>query len=162
MNSSLTKLADSVPPTDFYNRYLLQTKGDTEFVKDTKSFSPASDTEVRNILKDKYSLSFTDYEKLKLAEQYNKLAVNSLRDTNKLKEETENLKVYNMSLKMLVQNASKTYIQIINELSNYYTYNDKRSLNQIGYILTKGENLIYIGLLVLMIAFSMWLIDITS
>ncbi len=162
MNSSLTKLADSVPPTDFYNRYLLQTKGDTEFVKDTKSFSPASDTEVRNILKDKYSLSFTDYEKLKLAEQYNKLAVNSLRDTNKLKEETENLKVYNMSLKMLVQNASNTYIQIINELSNYYTYNDKRSLNQIGYILTKGENLIYIGLLVLMIAFSMWLIDITS
>ena len=54
------------------------------------------------------------------------------------------------------------YIQIINELSNYFTYNDEKNLNQIGYILSKGENMIYVGLLIVVIAFSLWLIDITS
>ena len=124
--------------------------------------SPASDVMLRNVLKDQFSLNYSDYEKLKLAEQYNQLYLNSFTETDKERISQENKKVYNMSLKLLVQNASRVYIQIINELSNYFTYNDEKNLNQIGYILSKGENMIYVGLLIVVIAFSLWLIDITS
>lgn len=150
------------PSSNFYNRYLLnnpQLKNMNWFAGQE---SPASDIMMRNVLKDQYSLNYTDYEKLKLAEQYNKLYLNSMTETEKNAAEEENKKVYNMSIMQIAQNASRVYIQLINELSNYITLNDTRSLNQLGYILTKGENMIYIGLLVITIAFSLWLIDVTS
>lgn len=148
--------------TDFNNRWILSNQENTtsDFIQ--KYSSPASDIMTKNILKDQYSLNYTDYEKLKLADQYNQLYVNSMTDTEKLNKTIEDKKFYNMSLKLLIQNASNVYIQLINELSNFFTYNDEKSLNQIGYILTKGENMIYIGLLIVAIAFSMWLIDVTS
>jgi hypothetical protein len=150
------------PSSNFYNRYLLnnpQLKNTNQFAKRE---SPASDIMLRNVLKDQYSLNYTDYEKLKLAEQYNKLYLNSMSETEKNAAEEENQKVYNMSIRLIAQNASRVYIQLINELSNYITLNDTRSLNQLGYILTKGENMIYIGILLITIAFSLWLIDVTS
>lgn len=148
--------------TDFYNKYIMVNQGNETGNFIQKHSSPASDIMVKNILKDQFSLNYTDFEKLKLADQYNQLYVNSLTDTDKLNKTIEDKKFYNMSLKLLIKNASDVYIQLINELSNYFTYNNEKSLNQIGYILTKGENLIYIGLLVVIIAFSMWLIDVTS
>lgn len=150
------------PSSNFYNRYLLNNPQ----LKNMNFFagkeSPASDIMLRNVLKDQYSLNFTDYEKLKLAEQYNKLYLNSVTETEKNAAEEENQKVYNMSIRLIAQNASRVYIQLLNELSNYITLNDTRSLNQLGYILTKGENMIYIGILVIAISFSLWLIDVTS
>lgn len=148
--------------TDFYNKYILTNQGNKTDNFIQRHSSPASDVMVKNVLKDQFSLNYTDFEKLKLADQYNQLYVNSLTDTEKLNKTIEDKKFYNMSLKLLISNASNVYIQLINELSNYFTYNNEKSLNQIGYILTKGENLIYIGLLVVIIAFSMWLIDVTS
>lgn len=150
------------PTSSFYNKYLLNNPGlkSMNFYNDKES--PASDVMLRNILKDQFSLNYTDYEKLKLAEQYNKLYLNSMSESEKLASIEENKKVYNMSFKDLAQNASKVYIQIINELTNYLTYNDERNLNQLGNILSKGENMIYIGLLVILISFSLWLIDVTS
>jgi hypothetical protein len=150
------------PGTNFYNRYLLNNPQlkNMNFLQGRES--PASDVMLRNVLKNQYTLNYTDYEKLKLAEQYNKLYLNSMTESDKLAEIEENKKVYNMSLKLLAQNASNVYIQMINELTNYLTYNDEKSLNQIGYILSKGENMIYVGILVIIISFSLWLIDVTS
>jgi hypothetical protein len=150
------------PSTNNYNQYLLSNPQLKNMQHMSPYESPASDAMLRNVLKDQFSLNYSDYEKLKLAEQYNQLYLNSLTDTEKERISQENKKVYNMSLRLLVQNASRVYIQIINELSNYFTYNDEKNLNQIGYILSKGENMIYVGLLVVVIAFSLWLIDITS
>lgn len=150
------------PSTSHYNQYLLSNTQLKNMEQTNKYESPASDVMLRNVLKDQFSLNYSDYEKLKLAEQYNQLYLNSFTETDKERISQENKKVYNMSLKLLVQNASRVYIQIINELSNYFTYNDEKNLNQIGYILSKGENMIYVGLLIVVIAFSLWLIDITS
>lgn len=150
------------PDTNFYNRYLLTNPDIQKSDYWNRRESPASDVMVRNVLKDTFSLNYSDYEKLKLAEQYNKLYLNSITESQKQKMIEENKKVYNMSLRMLVENAGRVYIQIINELSIYFTKNDKKSLNEIGYILTKGENMIYVGFLVIVIAFSLWFIDITS
>ena len=117
---------------------------------------------MKNVLKDQFSLNYTDYEKLKLAQQYNKLYASSLRENEEEVRLYENKKFYNMSLKLLLTNASQVYIDLINELSNYFTHNDEKTLNKLGYIITKGENMIYIGLLVVVIAFSLWFIDITA
>jgi hypothetical protein len=150
------------PSSNFYNRYLLNNPQLKNMNWFAGKESPASDIMLRNVLKDQYSLNFTDYEKLKLAEQYNKLYLNSMTETEKNAIAEENKKVYNMSLRLIAQNATQVYIQLINELSNYITLNDKKSLNQLGYILSKGENMIYIGILLVVIAFSLWLIDVTS
>ena len=53
-------------------------------------------------LKKDYTLNYTDYEKLKIAEQYNRLYSN-VYETNKLNVEiNENKKIYNLSLNDLV------------------------------------------------------------
>jgi hypothetical protein len=67
-----------------------------------------------------------------------------------------------MSLKELWTQASKVYIEIINELSNFFTYPNNKNLNQLGYIFTKKDHLLYMGLLFVILAFSLWMIDISS
>ena len=51
-----------------------------------------------NILKDKFTLSYSDYEKLKLADQYNRIYVDSLTETKERERKEESKKFYNMSL----------------------------------------------------------------
>jgi hypothetical protein len=148
--------------TTFYNKYFLSNPQNNQEILTSRHNSIASDQQVKNILKDDYTLNYSDYEKLKLADQYNRIYVDSLSATQKKQQIQENKKFYNMSLKMLIKNASDVYIQLINELSNFVTNNNEKSLNQLGYILTKGENMLYIGFLLIVIAFSMWLVDITS
>jgi hypothetical protein len=117
----------------------------------------------KNILKKDYTLSYSDYEKLKISEQYNKLYGEVY---NRNKEEiisNENQKIYNLSFNILFTNAAKVYINILNELSIYFSSdNENKNLNKLGYILTKDDNLLYIGLLVLILSFLLWLIDITK
>jgi hypothetical protein len=148
--------------TDYYNKYLLNNPQLKNEVFMERKYSPASDHFVKNVLKDKFSLNYSDYEKLKLAEQYNKLYNNSMMESEKLKNIQENQKFYNMSLKELWTQASKVYIEIINELSNFFTYPNNKNLNQLGYIFTKKDHLLYIGLLFVILAFSLWMIDISS
>ena len=115
------------------------------------------------ILKKDYTLAFSDYEKLKMSEQYNKL-YGQIYDINA--EEVvsnENKKIYNLSFNILFANAAKVYISILNEISIYFSSENKnKSLNKLGYILTKDDNLLYIGLFVLILSFLLWLIDITT
>ncbi len=148
--------------TSFYNKYFLSNPMNLKQIQTDNHYSIASDRQMKNILKDQFTLNYSDYEKLKLADQYNKIYVESLSATKENELLQENKKFYNMSLKLLIKNASDVYIQLINELSNFVTNNNEKSLNQLGYILTKGENMIYIGLLLIVISFSMWLIDVTS
>ncbi len=150
------------PATSFYNSYFLSNPMNNKEIQTNQHYSIASDRQVKNILKDKFTLSYSDYEKLKLADQYNRIYVDSLTETKERERKEESKKFYNMSLKMLIKNASDVYIQLINELSNFMTNNNEKSLNQLGYIITKGENMLYIGLLLIIIAFAMWLVDVTS
>lgn len=138
----------------FYDKYKL--------VNSKERPSQSGETTV-NILKDKFSVDYSDYEKLKIAEQYNKL-YSSIYEKNKSEIAiNENKKIYNLSLYELAIKSGKVYINLLNDISIYLSYDQKdKSINTLGLILTKNDNLLYIGILVLLISFFLWLIDITS
>jgi len=117
----------------------------------------------KTVLKKDYTLAYTDYEKLKIAEQYNKLYGQIYNKNAEQIVLNENKKIYNLSFSILFSNAAKVYISILNEISIFFSSENKnKSLNKLGYILTKDDNLLYIGLLVLILSFLLWLIDITK
>ena len=138
----------------FYDKYKL--------VNSKERPSQSRETTV-NILKDKFSVDYSDYEKLKIAEQYNKL-YSSIYEKNKSEIAiNENKKIYNLSLYELAIKSGKVYINLLNDISIYLSYDQKdKSINTLGLILTKNDNLLYIGILVLLISFFLWLIDVTS
>lgn len=111
------------------------------------------------ILKDNYTLDKTNYEKIKLSEEYNQLYSNEYRENRKNKELYENKKIYNLSLSELVKNSSEVYMKIIAEFSNYLQKKNK-TINELGLIFTDEDRLLYVGLLILIISFCLWIINI--
>jgi hypothetical protein len=140
--------------TSFYNNFKLNNNNDNnKNILDNKNI---------NILKKDYTLNYTDYEKLKIAEQYNRLYSN-VYETNKSNLEiNENKKIYNLSLNDLINKSGGVYINLLNDLSIFFSKNnDDKSINKLGLIITKEDNLLYIGVMVLFLSFLLWLIDIT-
>ena len=131
--------------TSFYDKYLINNRDNI------------------NVLKKDYTLSYTDYEKLKINEQYNKLYSN-IYETNKENiKNYENNKIYNLSLLQLANKSSTVYIDIVNDLSNFFSKENKnKSINGIGNIIVKNDNLLFIGLLFIIIAFFLWIIDVSK
>ena len=136
--------------TSFYDKYLL------------KNDDPSKIGEKSNILKKDYTLDYTDYEKLKIAEQYNKLYSNIYEKNREAVKIDDNTKIYNLSLKDLVMKSGTVYIQLLNDLSIYFSDKNEKDLNKLGLILTKDDNILYIGLLVLLLSFFLWIIEISS
>jgi hypothetical protein len=116
-----------------------------------------------NVLKKDYTLNYTDYEKLKIAEQYNKLYSNTYDKNNVNNQINENKKIYNLSLYQLIINSTTVYTNLLNDLSIYFSEkSSEKNINKLGNILVKDDNLLYIGLLFLILSFSLWLINISS
>ena len=133
----------------FYDKYYLNN-------------TPSRNKPDTNILKKDYTLEYTDYQKLKMSEQYNKLYNEIYNKNEENVVSKENEKIYNLSFNKLFQNAGKVYIDIINDISIFYSDENKdKNLNKLGYILTKNNNILYIGLFILILSFLLWLIDIT-
>lgn len=127
--------------TSFYNKFFLDNQ---------------------NVLKDKFTLSYNDYEKLKISEQYNKLYANTYKKNESELLINENKKLYNLSINELINQAGPIYINLINDLSIYLSKEEKdKSMNKLGYILTKDQNLLYIGILILILSFLLWIINVT-
>ena len=83
--------------TSFYNRFLLDTTKENN----------------NNVLKQDYTIDYSNYEKLKIAEQYNKLYSNTY-EVNKNKYTLEaNNKVFNIDTKNFLKKSSQVYINII-------------------------------------------------
>jgi hypothetical protein len=133
--------------TSFYNNYYLEDKN-------KKSID-------ENILKDNFTLDYNDYEILKNNEQYNKLYSNTYGVNKENNVLSENNKIFNFVSSDFFRKAGKAYISIMNDFVLLLNDSD-RSLNKIGIIFTKENNLIYIGFAILIISFMFWLIDITS
>ena len=101
--------------TSFYNKYYLNNNN--------------SSSTSTNVLKKDYTLDSTDYEKLKINEQYNKLYLNIYNENKNMIIENENKKIYNLSLAILIKNASTVYINVLNDLSIYFNKeNDKYTI----------------------------------
>jgi len=132
--------------TSFYNNYYLENK---------------SKSNEENILKNDYTLNYSDYEKLKTAEQYNKLYSNIYGVNKENIALNENNKIFDFNSTDFGKKAGKAYISIMNDFVLFINDPDK-SYNKFGIIFTKEDNLIYIGFAILIISFMFWLIDITS
>ena len=115
-----------------------------------------------NILKKNLSLDYTDYEKLKINEQYNRLYLNAYNENKKEAEIKENIKIYNLSFTELLKNSINVYIGLLNDMSVLFDRNSTVTINKLGIILTKNDNLMYIGILIFILAFLLWLINITT
>ena len=114
-----------------------------------------------NILKNESSISLNDYEKYKLSEQYNTLFSNSKLENEKNIEEKINNRFYNLSLKQILQNLSKTLIKIINELSIFFEKKNK-DYQELIIIFTKEDRMIYVGILFIILSLSIYFIQISS
>ena len=115
-----------------------------------------------NILKKNLSLDYTDYEKLKINEQYNRLYLNAYNENKKEIEIKENTKIYNLSFTELLKKSITVYIGLLNDISVLFDRNSTVTFNKIGIILTKNDNLMYIGILIFILAFLLWLINVTT
>lgn len=80
--------------------------------------------------------------------------------TNQEQQKEQEQQVFtNLSLVEILSKLSTTIIQIINELLQI---TQQTQFSEIIYIFVKQDRLIYIGLLLMIIAIAMYLIDITS
>ena len=111
------------------------------------------------ILKDNYTIDKTNYEKIKLSEEYNQLYSTEYRENIEMKKSYVNKKIFNLSFKELIQNASLVYMNILSELS-VFIHKKNKSMNELGLIFTNNDRLLYIGLFILVLSFSLWIINI--
>ncbi len=127
------------------------------------SLNMNNSNELTTILKDKYTLSYSDYEKQKIAEQYNRLYIQSKQENEERNKLKTNQKIYNLSLSELVKNASLVYMNVLNELIIFFTNPaEKKDWNKFVHIFVNSDNMIYVGLLIVMVAFALWVIDVTQ
>jgi hypothetical protein len=133
------------------------------FVLNKNKESNLSNTSTKTILKNDYTLDYTDFEKLKIAEQYNKLYSN-MYEANRVNQEiNENKKIYNLSLNDLFKKSGTVYVKLLNDLSTYFSPQQKdKSLNALGLIITQDDNLLFIGLFIVILSFFLWVIQVTS
>ena len=115
-----------------------------------------------NILKNESIITLNDYEKYKLNEEYNKLYTNSKIETTELKEEKENNRFYNLSLKKVFDNLITTIVIIINELTVYIKDKDKLSKQDLIEIFVKDDRLIYVGIFLIIISLLLFFIKTSS
>jgi hypothetical protein len=87
--------------TSFYNNYYLEDNS-------KKSID-------ENILKNDFTLDYTDYQKLKTNEQYNKLYSNTYEINKENNVLNENNKIFNFVSSDFFRKAGKAYISIMND-----------------------------------------------
>lgn len=120
------------------------------------------DNQIRkNILKDKFTLEKSDFEKLKQAQQNNELNMLSYQENEKEKVLKENKNIYNMSINSLFSKLSIVSMELLEDLTIFINQKNK-NVNNFFIIFTKDDRLIYVGILLILLAMSLWFIDITK
>lgn len=120
------------------------------------------DNQIRkNILKDKFTLEKSDFEKLKQAQQNNELNMLSYQENEKAKVLKENKNIYNMSINSLFSKLSIVSMELLEDLTIFINQKNK-NINNFFIIFTKDDRLIYVGMLLILLAMSLWFIDITK
>ena len=66
-----------------------------------------------------------------------------------------------MSLNKLFINLSKVSVELVEDLTIYLNQKNK-NINNFFIIFTKGNRLIYVGILFLLLSLSLWFIDISK
>lgn len=113
------------------------------------------------IQKDKFTMDTSDFNKLKNAQQMNKLYSQQYNENEKLKILKENKNIYNLSFNQLIKNFSLVLMEITNDLSAFINSKNK-SINSFMIIFVQKERLMYVGILLLIISLALWFIDISK
>ncbi len=111
--------------------------------------------------KDDFNLNVGDFNKLKNAQQMNKLYSQEYNENERLKVLKKNKNIYNLSFNTLLQNFSTVLMEILNDTSSFINSKNK-SINSFMIIFVKKERLMYIGMLLLIISLALWFIDISK
>jgi CRISPR/Cas system CMR subunit Cmr6 (Cas7 group RAMP superfamily) len=119
------------------------------------------DKNSKYITKGNFDFQYSDYQKLKLAEQYNELYLKQYNANKENDKIIENKKIFNLSLNDLFKNTSIVFSNLLNDIVIFMNQ-DKKTINDFFIIFTQKERLIYIGLLCVLLAFSMWIIDVSK
>jgi hypothetical protein len=101
----------------------------------------------------------TEHEIKSMEEQQRRLKYFTDTTNEELRQGQEQEVFINLSLVNLLEKFASTIITIINEL---LALDKTTTFSDFVYIFVRGDRLIYLGLLGLMIALAMYLIDITS
>ena len=115
----------------------------------------------KNVLKDEFTLEKSDYEKLKNSQQENEIKSLQYQENEKAKVIKENKNIYNMSIYSLFKRLSKVSMEIMEDVTIYISQKDQ-NINNFFIIFTKDDRLIYVGILLLILSFSLWFIDISK
>jgi hypothetical protein len=112
-----------------------------------------------NILKEDELYTLTDYQKLKLSEQYDKLYNLSRIENRKRYIENQKNLFYNLSINDLVVNFSNDMVDIVNELTNFIMNNTNKNINNFMAIFVKNTRLIHVGFLFILISLMLYFIS---
>lgn len=115
----------------------------------------------KNIINFNSIFSLTDYEKMKLEEQYNQLYEKGRKETEAETIKKEKERFYNLSLKQIVINMFNNLVDILNDLVNFIN-SDNKSYNRLIDIFTYKDRLIYFGIFLLMLAVMLFFIGATN
>ena len=120
-----------------------------------------SDTSQVSILKDNFLIDKSDYEKEMINRQYNKLYFNSLNKSNQMEREKKEKIIYNLSLSQIFQNMSNVIVEVLNEYSILIKNKDK-NYNKYVEVLIKGDRMIYVGIIFIILALIIFFIFVSS
>ena len=120
-------------------------------------------TQSTNVIPDFSSLSLSDYQQLKLTEAYNKLIENT-QNINKDRETKKyDKRVYNLSFKSISENFFTTWTHIINEMTDLiHDKDNNKEIRNYYNILVKGDRIIYVGILLVLLSLFLFFIFMTK
>lgn len=98
------------------------------------------------------------YEREVIEQEGKKLEYYTERANEKREDTAEGMLFIHMSLQEILTKLSTTIINIINEISE----GKANTLNGFMMVLFAGDRMIYVGLVILFLSFSIYIIDITS
>ena len=113
------------------------------------------------VQKDKFTIDIGDFNKLKNAQQMNKLYSQEYKENEKLKLLKENKNIYNLSIHELVNNFSLILMEMTNDISTFINSKNK-TVNSFMIIFVKKERLMYVGIFLLSLSLALWFIDISK
>lgn len=105
-------------------------------------------------------LTMSDYQKFKIYEQNQKLYDMSRVSTDKAIEEKKEVRFYNLSLKHIIENIVTYIVNLINSIISFIHTGDTNLL--FNAIISNGDGLIYLGIILVLISLIFYFIDITS
>lgn len=114
-----------------------------------------------NVLKYYNTISASDFDKFLISKQQQVLQDKSVKATAQSIRNKENEKFYNLSLKNLAQNTTKTMIDVMNDMVIFVNSSDK-NFGKLFDIWTRGDRMIYVGIVLILISMILYFITVTS